>query len=448
MRIAEHLAAIAGLTVLALVTDPGGGPTRALAQDEVRIDIEADAARKIGLLLEGFVAAGDRAAARQAAVQADPILANDLELSTLFAVSKAWEPAGKLAFDAQAVVSGKLTVKGTSVTLSGEIKDFPARRLIARSEYRGTLAELRTLVHRFADDVAFHLTGEAGIAQTKIAYVSKGKGTAELYVVDVDGYGPRPLTAFKAPITSPTWAPDGREVLFSSVRGSGWNLYGVPMRGGSSRQITRVGTLNHAPAYAPDGRAIAFSSNKDGNTEIYVAGTDGSGMRRLTSHRGIDTAPAWAPNGQRIAFTSDRAGSAQVYVMDRDGGNQRRLIHGFSYSDSPDWSPRGDRIAFVVRTGSGFDIYIAGAEGENARPLITGGSNENPHWSPDGRQIVFSSNRGGSRGIWVTDLRGQSPRRLNLPGGAAANPAWSKRPQGGSPARTPSGSTANTNEGR
>ncbi len=444
MRIARSF----GL-VLVLVAPPGVGVSQpAAAQDEVRIDIEADAGRKIGLLVEGFQAAGDRAPSRQAAVQADPILANDLELSTLFAVSKAWEPAGRLAFDAQAVVSGKLTVRGTSVILNGEVKDFPARRLIARSEYRGTLAELRGLVHRFADDVAFHLTGEPGIAQTKIAYVAKGARTAELHVVDADGYGPRPLTAFKAPITSPTWAPDGREVVFSSVRGTGWNLYGVPVRGGSSRQITRVGTLNHAPAYAPDGGAIAYSSNKDGNSEIYVAAADGSGIRRLTTHRGIDTSPAWAPNGQRIAFTSDRAGTAQVYVMDRDGGNQHRLIHGFSYTDSPDWSPRGDRIAFVVRTGGGFDIYVARAEGQNARPLITGGSNENPRWSPDGRQIVFSSNRGGSRGIWITDLRGQSPRRLSLPGGAVANPAWSPRPQSGSSARTTLGSTANPNQGR
>lgn len=417
-----------------------------VAQDEVRIDLEADAGRKIGILVEAMTAAGDRTAARPAAVQADGILATDLENSAVFDVAKGWEGGGTATPGLQAVVTATLTVKGSTITLSGRISDLPARRLIGKGEYRGSTGELRRLVHRFADDVVLQLTGEAGIAQTQIAYVAKGARSGELSVVDVDGFGPRTLTAFKSPLTSPTWAPSRAEVVFSALRGAGWNLYGVPVRGGASRRITSAGNLNISPSYAPDGGSIAYVSNKDGNSEIYVAQADGSGARRLTSNRSIDTSPAWAPHGQRIAFASDRGGSVQVYVMDRDGGNQRRLIQGFSYSDSPDWSPRGDRLAFVVRTGGGFDIYVAGADGSSPRALVTGRANENPRWSPDGRQIVFSSNRGGARGLWITDLRGRA-RKLAVPAASATNPAWSPRPAGASSAST-LGSAAAPNPGR
>jgi TolB protein len=437
----------AGLALAARALFPASlGVPVVVAPAEVRIDLEADAGRKIGILVEAMTPAGDRAAARPAAVTADPILALDLENSAVFDVARSWEGSGVATPGLQAVVTATLTVKGSTVTLSGRIADLPARRLIGKGEYRGSTAELRRLVHRFADDVVLQLTGEAGVAQTQIAYVAKATRSAELYVVDMDGHGARPLTAFKSPITSPTWAPNRGEVVFSALRGHGWNLYGAPLRGGASRQVTRAGNLNIAPAYAPDGGSIAFVSNKDGNSEIYVANADGSGARRLTSNRAIDTSPAWAPHGQRIAFASDRGGSVQVYVMDRDGGNQRRLIQGFSYSDSPDWSPRGDRVAFVVRTGGGFDIYVAGADGSSPRALVTGRANENPRWSPDGRQIVFSSNRGGGRGLWITDLRGRS-RPLNVPGAVAANPAWSPRPAGASPGSSLGSSTA-PNPGR
>ncbi len=416
------------------------------AQDEVRIDLEADAGKKIGILVEAMTPAGDRAAARPATVTADPILAADLENSAVFEVAKSWQGGTGAMPGLQAVVTATLTVKGSTITLSGRISDLPARRLIGKGEYRGSSGELRRLVHRFADDVVLQLTGEAGIAQTQIAYVVKGARSSELHVVDVDGFGGRALTAFKSPLTSPTWAPNRAEVVFSALRGAGWNLYGVPVRGGASRKVTSAGNLNIAPAYAPDGGSIAYVSNKDGNSEIYVAGADGSGARRLTSNRSIDTSPAWAPHGQRIAFASDRGGSVQVYVMDRDGGNQRRLVQGFSYSDSPDWSPRGDRLAFVVRTGDGFDIYVAGADGSSPRALVTGRANENPRWSPDGRQIVFSSNRGGGRGLWITDLRGRA-RKLAAPGAVAANPAWSPRPAGATSGSTVGSSTA-PNPGR
>jgi TolB protein len=412
---------------LLLAAAPAGVPT-ARAQDEVRIDLDADGGRKIGILVEGLTPAGDRAAARPAAVAADPVLAADLEHSTVFEVARAWENSAGSPPGLQAVISGTLTVRGGSVTLSGRISDFPARRLIGKGEYRGTTADIRRLVHRFADDVVLQLTGEAGVAQTQIAYVAKAPRSSELWVVDVDGFGARALTAFGSPITSPTWAPNRSEVVFSALRGAGWNLYGAAFGGRTSRQVTRTGTLNIAPAYSPDGGSIAFVSNRDGNSEIYVANADGSGVRRLTSNRAIDTSPAWAPHGQQIAFASDRGGNVQIYVMDRDGGNQRRFVQGLGYTDSPDWSPRGDRLAVVVRTGPRFDIYVADASGSNARAVVTGGANENPRWSPDGRQIVFSSNRGGGRGLWITDLRGRSIRKLTVPGATAANPAWSPRP--------------------
>jgi TolB protein len=417
-----------------LVLALSGESRHAGAQSEVRIEFDKEGG-KTPLIVEGFQSAGDKTAARRLAVQADPILANDLEFSTLFSVQRAWQGSAPTG-NANAVVTGTITVKGNSVTLSGQVLDFPARRLIGKSEFRGTTADLRKLVHRFADDIAFQLTGEPGVAQTQIAYVVKGNRTAELWVADYDGYGARALTAFKAPITSPAWSPDGREILFSCVRGAAWNVYGVPVAGGSARQLTKTATLNIAPAWSPDGGTVAFASNRDGNSEIYSADRGGSAVRRLTSNRAIDTSPAWAPNGQTMAFTSDRAGSAQVYVMDRDGGNPRRLIHGFSYSDSPDWSRDGKRVAFVVRTGGGFDIYVAGADGSSPRAIVTGGSNENPRWSPDGRQIVFSSNRGGARALWVTDLRGQNLRKLALSGGTVANPAWGPRPGAGTPGST------------
>jgi TolB protein len=399
----------------------------AVAQTEVHIDLDKAAGRQ-PVLVEGFQGAGDRAAARTLAVQADPILANDLEYSTVFTVTRAWQGSTSAAAGTQFVITGTLDVRGGTVTLKGQVLDFPARRLVGKSEFRGSTKDIRRLVHRFADDVVFQITGEAGVAQTQIAYVVKGTRSAELWVADYDGFAPRPLTAFKAPITSPAWSPSGREILFSCVRGSGWNVYGVPVAGGSARQVTRAGSLNIAPTWSPDGGSIAFASNRDGNSEIYAADASGSGVRRLTSNRTIDTSPAWAPNGQTLAFTSDRAGGAQVYAMDRDGGNPRRLIQGFSYSDSPDWSPNGRLLAFVVRTGGGFDIYVAGADGSAPRAIVSGGSNENPRWSPDGRQIVFSSNRDGARALWVTDLRGQSLRKLALGAGKVANPAWGPRP--------------------
>jgi Tol biopolymer transport system component len=49
--------------------------------------------------------------------------------------------------------------------------------------------EPRRLAHKMADEVVLQFTGEAGVADTKIAYVAPRDGTKEIGVMDYDGVG-------------------------------------------------------------------------------------------------------------------------------------------------------------------------------------------------------------------------------------------------------------------
>lgn len=395
---------------------------------DVRIDISSGTGRRIRLHCESLQASGGREA-RAFSVQADEVLANDLENSGVFTTSRAWA-AGQQPFDVQAVVGGQFKVSGDQVRLAGEVRDFPARRPILLKEYRGPLREWRSLVHAFADDIVLQFTGEPGVAGTKIAFIGQRGQEKELFVMDADGAGVRALTSDHSIAQSPAWAPDGSLLLFTSYREGTPRIYVTPSDGGRVYRISGREGLNTSASYSPDGRSIVCTLSQDGNPEIYELDARGGSPRRLTNNRGIDTSPTWSPTGQEIAFTSDRTGSPHVYIMDRDGGNVRRLTYDADYTDSPAWSPKGDRIAFVVRTGGGFDIYVCRPDGSGTRAVVVGGSNENPRWSPDGRHLVFTSNRGGSFGLYVTDLDDRPPRRLDTGGWIALSPAWSPRMAG------------------
>ena len=393
---------------------------------EVRIDIRSDVTRRIRVHEESLRPAGDHSPAIPG-LQADEVLANDLDASAVFTVSRAWN--GVQPFDVQAVIGGEWNVGGGQIRLTGQIWDFPARHPILSREYRGPVSEWRSLLHRFADDVVLQFTGEPGVANTRIAFVGRQGRDKELYVMDTDGARVRPLTSDHSIALSPAWAPDGSLLLFTSYRGGhGPRLYVTPAAAGAIYLISGRPGNNTSASYSPDGREIASTLSMDGNPEIYLLDARGGSPHRLTDNRGIDTSPAWSPTGREIAFTSDRSGVPQVYVMDRDGGNVRRLTFDVSYTDSPAWSPKGDRIAFVARTSDGFEVDVCKADGSELRHVVSGGSNENPRWSPDGRHLVFASNRDGGSGLYVTDLDDRPPRRLELGGLVASSPAWSPRP--------------------
>ncbi|MGH7729661.1 MAG: Tol-Pal system beta propeller repeat protein TolB [Candidatus Eiseniibacteriota bacterium] len=418
--------ALPGMLALAALL-VAAAPAGAQAPTDVRIDITSGEGRRIRIHCEALQTPSDRNSVSWG-VQANEVLAHDLDWSAVFTVSRSWI-AGQQPVEVQAVVGGKLTVTRDEVRLTGEVRDFPARRPILSREYRATLRDWRTVVHQFADDIVLQFTGEAGVSQTRIAFIGQTGRNKDLYVMDHDGARLTPLTNDQSIALSPSWSPEGSLVLFTSYRGgAGPRLFVIPAVGGRPYLVSGRAGINTSGSYSPDGRQILCALSFEGNSEIYVLDARGASPQRLTTSRGIDTSPTWSPTGREIAFTSDRTGTPQVHVMDREGGNIRRLNYDVTYTDSPAWSPKGDRIAFVARAGGGFDIYTCRPDGSDTRLVVSGGSNENPRWSPDGRHLVFSSNRGGARALFVTDLDGTPPRRLATGSFTALSPAWSPRP--------------------
>ncbi len=414
------------MRVLALVTLPFLLLAVSAHADDVRLETRSGASSRMPVRVVALAPAGDRDAG-STSVQADEVLAADLRNSAVFSVQRAWV-AGDAPGTPIAEVTGKWTLRGSTIRLAGEVRDLPGRAVILTKEYSGPANRWREVVHRFADDIVLQFTGETGVASTRIAFIAQDGRNKELWVMDSDGWDPRPLTADRSVAQAPAWSPDGSLLLFTSYRGGGGpQVWVLSPDARKPFLISGRPGLNTGGAYAPDGSGIVCTLGQDGNAELYRLDARGGSPRRLTNHRGIDTSPCWAPTGREIAFTSDRSGVPQVHVMDADGGNVRRLTYDVNYTDSPAWSPKGDRIAFVARTDAGFDLWTCRADGANATRVVAGGSNENPRWSPDGRHIVFSSNRDGTRSLWVTDLDGAAPRKLDTGGRKAMSPAWSPR---------------------
>jgi len=350
-------------------------------------------------------------------IQADSFYMRHMELKAMTILG--WSQLG-----AQYVVTGKGEVEKDQVALSYELYSTTSGVVFARGRFTSPAKHYRHLAHVIANDIIQYLTGDKGIFDTKICFISTRKGNKEVYLCDYDGANIYQLTGNGSINLSPSFAPDGLKILFTSFMHDDPQLYEYDIGDGSVEQLAGYPGINSAARVSPDGESIACTLSRDGNPEIYLLYRSGKINRRLTYSPSIESSPCWSPNGREIAFTSDRTGTAQIYVMDREGANLRRLSYVGNYNDSPAWSPRGDRIAFISRTDGGFNICTVDVTGDNLRTLTNLGNNESPQWSPDGNHIVFSSTRTGEKEIYVMDMFGNEQRRLTT-GGGNSNPDWS-----------------------
>jgi len=326
---------------------------------------------------------------------------------------------------AELLITGTFEQSGDNVAMELRLFDTIRSRQALGKRYSGNIAETRKIILRFCSEVIYYLTGNKGIFNSKIAFVSTGSGKKEIYTCDFDGYSPTRLTYNDSISLFPSWSSDGKYLAYTSYKGGKPDIY-IRNLGDKRESVIAQEGINISPAWAPDRPELAATMSFSGDQEIYLLTAAGKMIKKLTNNRGSDVSPAWSPDGRKIAFVSNRTGGPQVYILDLNSGNERRLTFEGKYNTQPSWSPRGDKIAYSSQVNGFHQVFVIDVEGQAPTQLTrNGGDSESPTWSPDGSLIMFSSTREGPSRLYVMTAFGTDQRRLLLLNGEQTNPKWS-----------------------
>jgi len=255
-------------------------------------------------------------------------------------------------------------------------------------------------------------------------------------------------------VRSPSWAPDGKQVVFSRFvfkrptepvkqfsKDSRFDLYntawlpaydptgehlavtkmkhdggGVSLfivdEGKPARAILERKDLILAPGWSPDGKQIvvgvgnftAFLDSEsggkkpidpvNGGAQVGIVNADGTGFQIVTSGENNNAFASFGPDGKHIVYRTLGANEMGLRIMNLEDHSVKALTS--EWDNFPVWSPRGDRIAFIRRTGSDFQVFTVHADGTGMMQLThTKGNEAHLAWSPDGERLLFTSSRMG-----------------------------------------------------
>jgi TolB protein len=157
--------------------------------------------------------------------------------------------------------------------------------------------------------------------------------------VDLASGRRRALTQGSAIDTSPSFSPDGAQIVYESDQGGTQQLYVMPGGGGGrAADQLRRGALRDAGLVAK-GRPDRLHEDDGGRFHIGTMRPDGSGERLLTASY-LDEGPSWSPNGRVLMFyreTPGEAGGPRIYSVDITGRNLRP-VQTAGFASSPSWS--------------------------------------------------------------------------------------------------------------
>jgi formylglycine-generating enzyme required for sulfatase activity len=176
-------------------------------------------------------------------------------------------------------------------------------------------------------------------------------------------------------------------IVFVSDRAGALDVWRMKANGQDPKPLTKDAHADADPRFSPDGRRILFTTLRGGFPEVWVMARDGSGPTKVTG----GSQGAWSPDGGSIVFIRDN----QAWVRELAGGRERRLTpEGWERCGVPAWSPDGKRIAVASRHEEAIAIYLLNPDGKDPVKLRTQEPSCTPAWFKDGTKLLCQTTKG------------------------------------------------------
>lgn len=192
-----------------------------------------------------------------------------------------------------------------------------------------------------------------------LAFVSERTGLPQIHLINVQNGVIEQLTNMNDGACQPDWAPDGKQIVFTSPCGSkrsrypGSRLYIIDIESGRLTPLPASLEGDFDPAWSPDGQWIAYTSLVNGQMQLMKIKPENPSVVKLSDGTYDDSDPAWSPDGRRIVFVRIRSVS-QIWLMDADGDNAVQFsLSGVIDNSNPEWYPDENLILFSQAMGLG-----------------------------------------------------------------------------------------------
>jgi Tol biopolymer transport system component len=273
----------------------------------------------------------------------------------------------------------------------------------------------------------------------------------QIFTMDLDGTNIRRVSTGSGATTCGYYFPGERRVLYSSTHLSSpfcppplpktkqyrwaldnYDIFSIHVSGRDLQRLTSAPGYDAEATISPDGKTIVFTSLRDGDLEIYTMKIDGTNIRRLTDTIGYDGGAFFSPDSRRIVYRANHPqtkegiqayqdllaknivepSNLEIFVMNADGSDQRQVTANGASNFAPYFLPDGRRIIFSTsfsptpreKGRPDFHLYLVRDDGTELEQItFSGHFNSFPMFSPDGTKLV-----------WVSDHNATAPREFNI----------------------------------
>ena len=201
--------------------------------------------------------------------------------------------------------------------------------------------------------------------------------TYDIFLATTDGKIVKQLTTEKGYDAEATLSPDGKKMLFTSIRNGDLDLYIMDLKTYIVKQITNTLGYDGGAWFSPDGKKIVWRASRPKTDqeikdykelladnlvaptqmEVFVADADGSNAKQVTNLGKANWAPNFTPDSKHIIFCSNheyaRGFPFNMYLINLDGSGLDKISRDKGFDAFPMFSRDGKRLMFSSNRNNG-----------------------------------------------------------------------------------------------
>jgi Tol biopolymer transport system component len=190
-------------------------------------------------------------------------------------------------------------------------------------------------------------------------------------------------------------SPDDKRLVFSQIDPDTGNsdIWLMDLASGAPSRFTFEAAVDFAPIWSPDGKRLVFASLREGAPNLFQKMADGSGQEDPLYRSNLAKLPSdWSTDGRFILCgTVDPKTRWDLWVLSVGDQKWETFLQTSANESRAMFSPNGRWVVYESDESGKKEIYVQSFPASGAKWQISASGGSQPRWRRDGKELFYLS---------------------------------------------------------